>query len=130
MTVFKNFCLFLFYFLVIIRPSHAETFNCSKISHNYWKQQGKNEKDFAKNQNAGFYVRINSFSDSSIDMLVQAFTVTNDWGEFLKIKENLAVQIIEIVENNSAAFAFPSQSLYLESLPIDKPEIFNPKTSK
>ena len=47
-------------------------------------------------------------------MLVQAFTVTNDWGEFLKIKETLAVKIIEIVENNSAAFAFPSQSIYVE----------------
>ncbi len=87
----------------------------------------KDEK-FAKNKNASFYVRIDSFSDSSIDMLVQAFTETNDWGEFLKVKESLAVKIIEIVENNSAAFAFPSQSLYLESMPIDKPEIFNPKT--
>ena len=87
----------------------------------------ENEKDYAKNENAGFYVRINSFSDSSIDMLVQAFTVTNDWGEFLKIKEKLAVQIIEIVEKNSAAFAFPSQSIYFENFPNDKPEIFNPK---
>ena len=85
------------------------------------------DKEFAKNDNAGFYVRIDSFSDSSIDMLVQAFTVTNDWGKFLEIKENLAVKIIEIVEKNNAAFAFPSQSLYFENLPNDKPEIFNPK---
>ena len=88
----------------------------------------ENENDFAKNQNAGYYVRIDSFSDSSIDMLVQAFTVTNDWAEFLKIKENLAVKIIEIVESNNAGFAFPSQSLYFESFPNDKPEIFNPKS--
>ena len=88
------------------------------------------DKDFAKNENAGFYVRIDSFSESSIDMLVQAFTVTNDWGEYLKIKEGLAVKIIEIVEKNSAAFAFPSQSLYFENFPNDKPEIFNPKPKK
>jgi len=90
------------------------------------------EKDdnFAKNQNASFYVRIDSFSDSSIDMLVQTFTVTNEWAEFLKIKENLAVKIIEIVENNEAGFAFPSQSLYVEKLSDKKTEIFNPKTSK
>ena len=88
----------------------------------------ENENDFAKNQNAGYYVRIDSFSESSIDMLVQAFTVTNDWAEFLKIKEDLAVKIIEIVESNNAGFAFPSQSLYLESFPNDKPEIFNPKS--
>ena len=90
------------------------------------------EKDdnFAKNQNASFYVRIDSFSDSSIDMLVQTFTVTNEWAEFLKIKENLAVKIIEIVENNEAGFAFPSQSLYVEKLSDEKTEIFNPKSTK
>ena len=60
-------------------------------------------------------------------MLVQAFTVTNDWAEFLKIKENLAVKIIEIVENNLAGFAFPSRSLYVEKHPDEKTEIFNPK---
>ena len=90
------------------------------------------EKDdnFAKNQNASFYVRIDSFSDSSIDMLVQTFTVTNEWAEFLKIKENLAVKIIEIVENNEAGFAFPSQSLYVENLSDEKTEIFNPQSTK
>ena len=90
------------------------------------------EKDdnFAKNQNASFYVRIDSFSDSSIDMLVQTFTVTNEWAEFLKIKENLAVKIIEIVENNAAGFAFPSQSLYVEKLSDEKTEIFNPQSTK
>ena len=87
-------------------------------------------KDFAKNENSGFFVRIDSFSDSSIDMLVQAFTVTNDWSEFLKIKEELAVSIIEMVEANNAGFAFPSQSIYVESFPNEKSEIFNPKTVK
>ena len=42
--------------------------------------------DFAKNSNTSFFVRIDSFSESSIDMLVQTFTETNDWGEYLKIK--------------------------------------------
>ena len=60
-------------------------------------------------------------------MLVQAFTVTNDWSEFLKIKEELAVSIIEVVESNKAGFAFPSQSLYVESYPKETSEIFNPK---
>ncbi len=85
------------------------------------------DKNFAKNDNAGFYVRVDSFSESSIDVLVQAFTITNEWGEFLKIKENLAVKIIQIVEQNNAGFAFPSRSIYVENFPIDNPEIFNPK---
>ena len=87
----------------------------------------KNDENFAKNINTSYFVRIDSFSDSSIDMLVQAFTETNDWGEYLKIKEDLAVKIIEIVETNQAGFAFPSQSIYMESMPDQKPEIFNPK---
>ena len=87
----------------------------------------KNDKNFAKNDNTSSFVRIDSFSDSSIDMLVQTFTVSNDWGEYLKIKENLAVKIIEILEDNKAGFAFPSQSIYLESLPENNPEIINIK---
>ena len=87
----------------------------------------KDDEDFAKNENTNFFVRIDSFSDSSIDVLIQVFTVTNDWGEYLRIKENLAVKIIEITENNKAGFAFPSQSLYVESLPDVATEIFNPK---
>ena len=85
------------------------------------------DKSFAKNEKTSFFVRIDSFSDSSIDLLVQAFTETNDWGEYLEVKEKLAVKIIQIVEINKAGFAFPSQSVYLESLPNDSTEIFNPK---
>ena len=87
----------------------------------------KNNSSFAKNLNTNYFVRIDSFSDSSIDMLVQVFTETNDWGEYLKVKEDLAVKIIQIIEKNNAGFAFPTQSIYLESIPHDKPEIFNPK---
>jgi len=87
----------------------------------------ENNESFAKNENTSFFVRIDSFSDSSIDLLIQAFTVTNDWGEYLTIKEKLAVKIIETVKNNKAGFAFPSQSIYLESLPDNNIEIFNPK---
>ena len=90
----------------------------------------EDNEDFAKNENSSFFIRIDSFSDSSIDMLVQAFTVTNDWSEFLRIKEELAVSIKEIVESNDAGFAFPSQSLYVESYPNERPEIFNPKATQ
>ena len=85
------------------------------------------DDNFAKNKNTNFFVRIDSFSDSSIDMLIQVFIVTNDWGNFLKIKEDLAVKLIEIFEKNDAGFAFPSQSIYVESLPNNKSEVLNPK---
>ena len=60
-------------------------------------------------------------------MLVQCFTNTTDWDKFIEIKENLAIKIKEIVENEKAGFAFPSQSIYVESLPDDQKEIYNLK---
>jgi len=62
----------------------------------------------------GHAVRIDKFSDSSIDMYIRCFTITDDWDEWLKVKERLAIEIKQIVEKNNASFAFPSQSIYVE----------------
>ena len=86
----------------------------------------KNFKNDDKSYFSSSYVRIDSFSDSSIDMLVQCFTNVTNWNEYIKVKETLAITIKEIVENEKAGFAFPSQSLYLESLPNNIPEVFIP----
>ena len=86
----------------------------------------KNFKNDDKSYFSSSFVRIDSFSDSSIDMLVQCFTNVTNWNEYIKVKETLAITIKEIVENEKAGFAFPSQSLYLESLPNNIPEIFIP----
>ncbi len=71
-------------------------------------------------------MRIDAFNDSSIDIMLYCFTRTTDWGEWLEIKEGLAYQIKEIVEGAGSGFAFPSQSIYVESLPSDRPEVFVP----
>ena len=86
----------------------------------------KNFKNDDKSYFSSSFVRIDSFSDSSIDMLVQCFTNVTNWDEYIKVKETLAITIKEIVENEKAGFAFPSQSLYLESLPSNIPEVFIP----
>lgn len=77
------------------------------------------------------FVRVDSFNNSSIDFLVYCFTKTVVWGEWLEIKEDLAFKIKEIVEEKAGTgFAFPSQSLYIESLPGDAPENFSPPAKK
>ena len=50
----------------------------------------------------------------SIDMYIRCFTVTDDWDEWLAVKERLAIEIKQIIEKNNASFAFPSQSIYVE----------------
>ena len=72
------------------------------------------------------FVRIDRFSDSSIDMLIYCFTKTTVWGEWLAIKEALAYEIKRRVEAAGTSFAFPSQSLYVETLPSEIPEVFTP----
>ena len=71
-----------------------------------------NSEDF--NQSTGVAVRIEKFSDSSIDLLVRCFTNSNSWINSLEVKERLAIEIKQIVEKNGASFAFPSQSVYIE----------------
>jgi len=62
----------------------------------------------------GVAVRIEKFSDSSIDMRVRCFTTSNSFSTWLEVKEKLAIIIKQVVEGNRAAFAFPSQSIYIE----------------
>jgi len=82
--------------------------------------------EFADPEEVSTFVRIDRFSDSSIDIMLYCFTRTTDWGEWLKIKESLALRIKEIVEGAGTGFAFPSQSLYVEHIPSERPEIFVP----
>ena len=84
------------------------------------------DEAFAKPEDVATFVRIDSFNDSSIDIMVYCFTKTTVWGEWLAVKEQLAYRIKEIVEGAGSACAFPSRSLYLEAVPADAPEEFSP----
>lgn len=83
-------------------------------------------EDFAHPPEVPTFVRIDRFSDSSIDIMLYCFTRTTLWGEWLEIKEQLAYCIKEIVEGAGAGFAFPSQSIYVEALPGEGAEVFVP----
>ena len=82
----------------------------------------KNSDDFLVNDNFKSFVRLDKFNDSSLDILVYCFTATNDWEEFLIIKEKLALRIKQEVEKIGLGFAFPSKSVYIENL--KKEDIF------
>jgi len=62
-------------------------------------------------------VNFNSFNDSSLEIYIYTFTNTSNWAKYMNIKEDVNLKIMKIVEDNNADFAFPSQSLYVESLP-------------
>jgi len=60
-------------------------------------------------------VNFNEFSDSSVDFFVYTFTKTTDWVLFHEIKQDVLLKIAEIIEQNQAEIAFPTQTLHLQS---------------
>ena len=81
---------------------------------------------FAKPNEVPTFVRIDRFSDSSIDIMLYCFTRSIVWGQWLEIKERLALKVKEIVEGAGSSFAFPSRTIYMSDLSGDKPEVFVP----
>jgi MscS family membrane protein len=67
-----------------------------------------------------YNVRFNEFNSSSLDILVLYFVMSNDYDEMIEVKEEINFQIMNIVQKNGCSFAFPTQSLYVESLPKNK----------
>ena len=56
-------------------------------------------------------VYFKSFSASSCDFFIYAFTNTKDWREFLEIKEDVLYQTSKIISENNAAIAFPTTTI-------------------
>lgn len=85
----------------------------------------KNSQDFEIDPaQTKTFVFMDSFGASSIDIMLYCFTKSIDWGEWLAAKERLAYKVKDIVEGHGTAFAFPSTSLYVETLPFGQPEPF------
>jgi MscS family membrane protein len=68
-------------------------------------------------QKDSLMVNFNSFGDSALNIFIYTFTHTANWANYLDIREDIHLKIMEVVERNGSAFAFPSQSIYVESLP-------------
>ena len=60
-------------------------------------------------------VYLDSFGDSSINILIYCFTKSVQWNEWLDTKQDVMHQIMEILEKNNLEFAFPSLSVYNEN---------------
>jgi MscS family membrane protein len=68
-------------------------------------------------QKDSLMVYFDSFGDSSLNIFIYTFTATANWAKYLEIREDIHIRIMQIIEDNGSSFAFPSQSIYVESLP-------------
>jgi MscS family membrane protein len=58
-------------------------------------------------------VRLINFGAYSLDIEVVAYVNTTDWAEFLGIREDIFLRIMDIIDASGSGFAFPSQTLYM-----------------
>ncbi len=65
-------------------------------------------------------VNFDNFGDSAKEIFIYTFTNTANWQKYLAIKEDIFYKIAQIVQKHGSDFAFPSQSVYIESLPKAK----------
>ena len=72
-------------------------------------------KDDALGVKKTLLVHLDSFSDSSINIMVYCFSKTTKWNEWLEVKEDVMHKMMEILEKNNLEFAFPSISIYNEN---------------
>ena len=96
----------------VINLQYNTTVEQLKTIRNEIEDYIKKNEDYK--QELGYAVRVDKFANSSIDMYIRCFTKTDDWHEWLVVKERLVISIKQIVEKNKASFAFPSQSIYVE----------------
>ena len=58
-------------------------------------------------------IRLVGFGACSLDLEVYAYILTADWNEFLAVREDIFLRMMDIVKQAGSGFAFPSQTTYL-----------------
>jgi MscS family membrane protein len=58
-------------------------------------------------------VRFADFGQSSLDIGVRIYALTQDFNEYYAIREDVLLRMSEIVKESGSSFAFPSQTLYM-----------------
>lgn len=68
-------------------------------------------------QNRTLIVNFVSFGPSSLDFFVYAFTRTTVWVEYHRIKQDILLNILDIIHAQGADVAFPTRTLHLQPGP-------------
>ncbi len=62
------------------------------------------------------FVHLDKFGPSSLDIFLYFFTKTTVWGEFLRVKEECMMNILEILEREGVSIGFPITDVYVKNL--------------
>ncbi|WP_163971451.1 mechanosensitive ion channel family protein [Oceanobacillus halotolerans] len=60
------------------------------------------------------FVNFDQYKEYGVDLFLYFFTKTTDWGAYLKVREDINLKILQILERESVTIAIPSQKLYVD----------------
>ncbi|WP_117233820.1 mechanosensitive ion channel family protein [Vibrio maerlii] len=72
----------------------------------------KNHPDIDAHQT--LIVNFNQFGPSSLDFFIYTFTKTVNWVRFHEVKQDVLLQVMDIIHQHDADIAFPTQTLHIE----------------
>ncbi|ADZ90301.1 mechanosensitive ion channel family protein [Marinomonas mediterranea] len=61
-----------------------------------------------------YMVNFNQFGPSSLDFFIYTFTKTVDWRTYHKVKQDVLFKVMDIITNEGAEIAFPTQTLHIQ----------------
>ncbi len=68
-------------------------------------------------QKEGYYVHLTTLADSSLGIMFRVALDVPDYATELRVKEELLLAILKIADTLGVSFAFPSTSVYVETMP-------------
>lgn len=69
------------------------------------------------------FIHLNNLNSSSMDIIFHVYFKTNEWGKELQWREEVIMLILHLAKELGVNFAYPSTSLYIESMPDKKSNI-------
>lgn len=68
-----------------------------------------------------FHVVFNDYGDSALEIMVYFFLETPDWSQELIARQNVFLEFLRLARELGVEFAFPTQTLHVESFPEKQP---------
>ncbi len=72
------------------------------------------------------HVLFHEFSASSLDVMLYFFLQVPNWAEELEERQRIFLAILNLAESLEVRFAFPTQTLHIESIPDERPDSRKP----
>ena len=64
-------------------------------------------------QESTLLVRFNEITDESLEIMVYYFTATTVWADYLRIREDINLRVIEVIESLGLRLAFPTRTVHV-----------------